>query len=164
MFMDKTKRGILRRTFAAVSVMVLGSVPAFAAADALAGFYGNTVVVAGDAFQAHVHYRADHTLDVSGTASGQAFTTKGIWKIDDKGQLCRNYEKTPPTMPNPLCTAATAHKIGDTWTVTTPTGSPRSITLVAGIRWLFVRRRQHQDRSRSVLATAWPRVRRRTTI
>jgi len=124
----------MRRILGAVSVLVLGSVSAFAAADVMAGFYGNTVVVTGDAFQARVHYRADHTLDISGKASGQAFSTKGTWKIDDKGQICRSYETTPPTMPNPLCTAATAHKVGDTWTVTTLTGSPRSITLVAGIQ------------------------------
>jgi len=123
----------MRKLLAAASVVVLGSIPALAAADVMAGFYGNTVVVTGDAFQAHVHYRADHTLDISGTASGQAFSTKGTWKIDDKGQICRSYDTTPPTMTNPLCTAATSHKVGDTWTVTSPAGS-RSIALVAGIQ------------------------------
>ena len=124
----------MRRILGAAAVVVLGSVPALAAADVMAGFYGNTVVVTGDAFQAHVHYSANHTLDMSGTASGRAFSTKGSWKIDDKGQICRSYKKTPPTMTNPLCTAATAHKVGDTWTVTTPTGGSRNIALVAGIQ------------------------------
>ena len=124
----------MRRILAAAAVVVLGSVPALAADDVMAGFYGNTVVVTGDAFQAHVHYSANHTLDISGTASGQAFSTKGSWKIDDKGQICRSYKKTVPTMANPFCTAATAHKVGDTWTATSPTGSSRNISLVAGIQ------------------------------
>ena len=124
----------MRRILGAAAVVLLGSVPALAAADVMAGFYGNTVVVTGDAFQAHAHYRANHTFDISGTASGQAFSTKGSWKIDDKGQLCRSYKKTVPTMANPLCTAATAHKVGDTWTATTPTGGSRNIALVAGVQ------------------------------
>ena len=124
----------MRRILGAAAVVVLGSVPALAAADVMAGFYGNTVVVTGDAFQAHVHYSANHTLDMSGTASGKAFSTKGSWKIDGKGQICRNYKQTPPTMTNPFCSAATAHKVGDTWTLTTPTGVSRNIALVAGVQ------------------------------
>ena len=124
----------MRRILGVAAVVVLSSAPALAADDVLAGFYGNTVVVTGDGFQAHVHYRADHTLDISGTASGQAFSTKGSWKIDDKGQICRSFKKTVPTMANPFCTEATAHKVGDTWTATTPTGSARNIKLVAGIQ------------------------------
>jgi opacity protein-like surface antigen len=126
------RREFMRRILAAAAMVVLGSVPAFAADAVMAGFYGNTVVVTGDGFQAHVHYRANHTLDISGTASGQAFSTKGSWKIDGKGQICRSYKTAVPTMANPLCTAAAAHKVGDTWTATTPTGSSRNITLVAG--------------------------------
>jgi len=124
----------MRRILAAAVIVVLGGVPALAATDVMAGFYGNTAVVTGDGFQAHVHYRANHTLDMSGTASGTAFSTKGSWKIDDKGQICRSFKKTPPTMTNPFCTPATAHKVGDTWTATTPTGSARNIALVAGIQ------------------------------
>lgn len=124
----------MRRILGAAALVVLGSVPALAATDPMAGFIGNTLVVTGDGFQARVHYRANHTLDMSGTASGKAFSTKGSWKIDDKGQICRSYKQTPPTMTNPFCSAATAHKVGDTWTVTTPTGSSRNIALVAGIQ------------------------------
>ncbi len=75
----------MRRILGAAVVVLLGTVPALAAVDPMAGFYGNTLVVTGDAFQAHVHYRANHTLDMSGTASGKAFSTKGSWKIDGKG-------------------------------------------------------------------------------
>ena len=123
----------MRRIFGATFALALCVTPVLAADDPMAGFYGNTLVVTGDGFQAHVHYRADHTLDMSGTASGQAFSTKGTWTIDDKGQICRSYDKTPPTMTNPFCSPATPHKVGDSWSVTTPAGS-RSITLVAGVQ------------------------------
>jgi hypothetical protein len=123
----------MRRIFGTALAVALGTVRALAADDPMAGFYGNTVVVAGGGFEAHVHYRADHTLDMSGTNSGQAFSTSGTWKIDDNGQLCRSYDKTPPTLQNPLCSAATPHKVGDTWTITTLTGITRNISLVAGV-------------------------------
>ena len=122
----------MRSTIVAAAILVLAVAPAAAADDVMAGFYGNTVEVTGPSFQATVHYRADHTLDTSGTVAGKTFSTKGTWKIDDKGQICRSYDTTPPTMTNPFCTPATAHKVGDTWSVTTPDGSPRTITLKAG--------------------------------
>jgi len=122
----------MRRILFASAAIALAVAPALAADDPMAGFYGNTVDVTGPSFQATVHYRADHTMDSSGTVAGKAFSTKGTWKIDDKGQLCRTYDTTPPTMQNPFCTPATPHKVGDTWTVTTPDGSPRTITLRAG--------------------------------
>lgn len=124
----------MRNIVYAAAVVLLSSAPAIAADDAMAGLYGNTIVVTGDAFQAHAHYRANHTLDISGTASGQAFSTTGSWKIDDKGQICRSYKKTVPTMANPLCTPAAAHKVGDTWTATSIAGGSRNVTLVAGIQ------------------------------
>lgn len=122
----------MRKTIIILAVATLGAAPALAADDVMAGFYGNTVEVTGPSFQATVHYRADHTMDSSGVVSGQAFSTKGTWKIDDKGQICRTYEKAPRTMPNPFCTPAEAHKVGDTWSAKTYDGSPRTITLKAG--------------------------------
>lgn len=122
----------MRKTILVAAIVTLAGAPAFGADDVMAGFYGNTVEVTGPSFQATVHYRADHTMDSSGTIAGKTFSTKGTWKIDDKGQICRTYDTTPPTMTNPFCTAATPHKAGDTWSVTTPDGSPRTITLKAG--------------------------------
>ena len=124
----------MRKMISLAAAFLFCSVPAYAADQVMKGFYGNTLVVTGDAFQSHVHYRADHTLDTSGTASGQAFSTKGTWKIEKKGQVCRTYEKTVPTMSNPFCNVVTAHKVGDTWTTTGSTGSARNITLVAGVQ------------------------------
>lgn len=122
----------MRRTILAAAIITLAAAPAAAADDVMAGFYGNTVIVTGSSFDATVHYRADHTMDTSGTVAGKAFSTKGTWKIDDKGQICRTYDTTPPTMTSPFCTPAAAHKVGDTWSVTTPDGSKRTITLKAG--------------------------------
>jgi len=122
----------MRKTLFALAPFALTIMPAIAADDPMAGFYGNTVDVTGPSFQATVHYRADHTMDTSGMVAGKAFSTKGTWKIDDKGQLCRTYDTTPPTMTNPFCTPATPRKVGDTWTATTPDGSARTITLKAG--------------------------------
>ena len=58
----------MRRILGAAVVVLLGSVPALAAVDPMAGFYGNTLVVTGDAFQAHVHYRANHQFDAQGAS------------------------------------------------------------------------------------------------
>ena len=104
------------------------------AADVMAGYYGNTVVITGAALQVQVHYRADHTLDVAGTRSGQAFSSKGAWKIDDKGQVCRTYETPPPGVPNPFCTPAAAHKVGDTWTMPAASGGTNQAKMVAGVQ------------------------------
>jgi hypothetical protein len=103
-----------------------------AADDVMAGYYGNTVVSSGGMGEAHTHYKADHTFDVSMSAMGQTFNGKGTWSIDDKGQLCRNYETPPPGMPNPLCIPAEAHKVGDAWSVTI-NGQTRNLTLKAGV-------------------------------
>ncbi|HTP77040.1 MAG TPA: hypothetical protein VMJ73_08660 [Rhizomicrobium sp.] len=117
--------------FGAAALLAL-STAAFASDDLMAGYYGNTVISTGGMIESHVHYRADHTFDLSATAMGQSFNSKGTWKIDDKGQLCRTYETAPPGMPNPLCIPAEAHKPGDSWTVTV-NGQTRNMTLKAGV-------------------------------
>lgn len=122
----------MRRIVILASAFVLAATPALAADDIMAGFYGNTVISTGGALESHTHYRADHTFDVTATAMGQSFNDKGTWKIDDKGQLCRTYDAPPPGMPNPLCIAASSHKVGESWTVTV-NGSTRLMTLKAGI-------------------------------
>lgn len=123
----------MRRISLIVSALTLLASPAIAGDDVMAGFYGNTAVVTGGIVESHTHYRADHTFDVSATAMGQSYNFKGTWKIDDTGQLCRTYaDPAPPNTPNPLCTPASAHKVGDTWTVTA-NGSTRTVTLKAGI-------------------------------
>ena len=123
----------MRKLLLAVSGLALIAAPAFAGDDIMAGFYGNTVISTGGMGEAHTHYRADHTFDVTFSAMGQSMNSKGTWNIDAKGQLCRNYDTPPPGMTNPLCIPAEAHKVGDSWTVTF-NGQTRNVTLKAGIQ------------------------------
>jgi hypothetical protein len=123
----------MRRILLAVSALTLLAAPAVAADDIMAGYYGNTVISSGGTMEAHTHYRADHTFDVSASMMGQTFNGKGTWSIDAKGQLCRNYETPPPGMTNPLCIPAEAHKVGDSWTVSV-NGSTRNLTMKAGVQ------------------------------
>lgn len=124
---------VVRTSIVVASVLVLSSAPGLAGDDIMAGYYGNTVVSVGGVLESHTHYRADHTFDVSATAMGQSFNDKGTWAIDDKGQLCRNYESPPPGFPNPLCIPAEAHKVGDSWTVSV-NGQTRNMSMKAGIQ------------------------------
>ncbi|MGZ5987921.1 MAG: hypothetical protein ACXWLZ_02615 [Rhizomicrobium sp.] len=122
----------MRRILMFASAVALCATPAFASDDIMAGYYGNTVVSAGGMIESHTHYRADHTFDLTASAMGQTFNSKGTWKIDDKGQLCRTYETAPPGMPNPLCIPAEPHKPGDNWTASV-NGQTRNMTMKAGI-------------------------------
>src|SRR6185436_19092158 len=61
---DETPTGDdMRRVLIAASAIALFAMPTFAADDIMTGFYGNTVVSTGGMFEAHTHYRADHTFD-----------------------------------------------------------------------------------------------------
>ena len=103
---------------------------AFAADDIMAGDYGNTVISKSAMSETHLHYKADHTFDGSGSMMGQSAQLKGTWSIDDKGQLCRVFDPPLPMGPaNPVCGPAAAHKVGDTWTM-----GDRTVTLVQGIQ------------------------------
>jgi hypothetical protein len=116
----------------AASILGLSAGPALAA-DLMAGYYGNTVIVTGPGLEVHVHYRADHTLDLTGTRSGTAFKAKGTWAIDKNGQLCRTYETPPPGVPNPFCTPLTAHKLGDAWSMQAAGGGLNQARMVGGV-------------------------------
>ena len=113
------------------AVLLASSSIAFAADDVMASFYGNTTISKGsNGSEVHMHYKADHTFDGTGSMMGQSMALTGTWNIDDKGQLCRNYNPALPMGPaNPVCTPIAAHKIGDTWSV-----MDRTITLVPGIQ------------------------------
>ena len=124
----------MQKFLIAASALALCAVPAFAADDVMAGFYGNTAVVTGGMVESHTHYRADHTFDVTASAMGQNYVFKGTWAIDAKGQLCRTYaDPAPPNSPNPLCTPIDPHKVGDSWTVTM-NGNTRTVTLKSGVQ------------------------------
>ena len=53
--------------------------------------------------------------------------------LNDKGEICRTYNTPVPGMPNPICNAWAAHKVGDSWQITV-NGRTSEVTLVAGIQ------------------------------
>jgi hypothetical protein len=123
----------MRGIFIAAAVLALSAVPALAADDVMAGYYGNTSISTGGMLEIHTHYRADHTFDFSASMMGINRSGKGTWSLDDKGQICRNIVDPPAGVPNPSCSPITAHKVGDSWTMTS-NGNTRTVTLKAGIQ------------------------------
>jgi hypothetical protein len=124
----------MRKFLTAASVIALSATPALAADDAMAGFYGNTIVSTGGAAEIHTHYRADHTFDLVGSMMGMSQTFKGTWAEDGKGNVCRTFAgDAPPNTPNPLCAPLAAHKVGDSWSVTM-NGNTRALTVKAGVQ------------------------------
>lgn len=119
----------------ATALFALMATSAFAADDPMASYYGNTIVSTGGMGEVHSHYRADHSFDMVGSAMGMTMTFKGTWAEDGKGNICRTFTSSPPPgTPNPLCRPLPPHKIGDTWTMTQPDGSTRTLSLKAGVQ------------------------------
>jgi len=121
------------RLILAASAALLIAAPAFAGDDVMANFYGNTVITKSGMGESHTHYKADHTVTADATSMMGSMTLTGTWSINDKGELCRNYSNAPAMMPNPLCYPWASHKVGDSWTITTPRGSADA-KLVAGVQ------------------------------
>jgi hypothetical protein len=117
------------RAFVFGCAALLASTSLVCADDIMANFYGNTVIAKGPTSEVHVHYKADHTFDGTGTSAMGSMALTGKWMIDDKSQLCRNYDTPPPGMTNPVCTPWSARDVGDTWTI-----MDRTVTLVQGIQ------------------------------
>ena len=123
----------MRKTILAATAILLVATPILAADDIMANFYGNTVVVTGGLVDSYTHFRPDHTFDSSAIVMGMKMTRKGTWSIDDKGQLCRLFDNPPPGTPNPFCTPAESHKLGDSW-IMTVNGKTRTVFLKPGIQ------------------------------
>jgi hypothetical protein len=119
----------------AATLLALAATPVLAGDDdALAGYFGNTVISTGGMAEVHTHYRADHTFDLTGSMLGMSKSFKGTWATDGKGNLCRTFVgDVPPNTPNPLCRPLLAHKVGDTWTVTM-NGTTSTLTMKAGVQ------------------------------
>jgi hypothetical protein len=117
------------RAFVLGAAALLATTSLAFADDIMAGYYGNTVIAKSAMSEIHMHYKADHTFDGTGSSMMGSMALKGTWTLDAKGQLCRTYETPPPGVINPLCTPWSAHKVGETWTM-----NDRTITLVAGIQ------------------------------
>ena len=122
----------MRRILIAAAALLMSGGAGLAADDAMAGFYGNTVISTGNGIESRTHFNADHTFDAKFTQGGQSLTSKGTWTADG-GQVCRTYNPAPPGVPNPICIPAEPHKVGDHWTVTAG-GGTREVTMVAGVQ------------------------------
>lgn len=122
----------MRKVLITTAALAIIATPALAD-DVMANFYGNTIVVTGGMVESHTHYRADKTFDVTASAMGMDYKFGGTWEI--KGdQVCRTFVgEMPPNTTNPNCSPLSAHKVGETWTMTTPTGQTRTLTLKAGV-------------------------------
>lgn len=116
------------RTFLIGAAALLASASLAHADDIMANFYGNTVEATSAMGTIHVHYKADHSFDGTGTSPLGSMALTGKWYLDDKSQLCRNYDVPPPGRTNPVCTPWAAHNVGDTWQTNSAT-----VTLVKGI-------------------------------
>jgi hypothetical protein len=112
------------------TVAVVVSASFARANDLMANYYGNTIIAKTSASEFHFHYRADHTFDGSGHGPNGPLALQGKWFLDDRGQLCRNYDMPPPGTSNPVCTPWLSHSVGDTWTLKEGVAA----TLVQGVQ------------------------------
>lgn len=80
----------------------------------MAGYFGNTVVATTAEGELHIHYRADHTFDASGTNAGGPIAFKGTWSFNKKGALCLIRDTAPPKA-EPNCEDWYVHAVGDSW-------------------------------------------------
>ena len=120
----------MKRSFLFAAVAAL-AVAAAAQADPLAGAYGNTVVrTMPDGTKATTYFNADKTWE----EHNGAVTTKGTFAMKDDTHVCMTQTDPAPADPAKAttCNEAADHKVGDTWTGTTPDGKPVSLTITAG--------------------------------
>jgi hypothetical protein len=115
----------MRSFFFAAAAILLTSTIAYAD-DVMASRYGNTTITTdASGVQTRIYYNADGTF--TGKQGDQNFT--GTWKLDGSGQICMTYVPAYPGTTNPICYAAIAHQVGDSWSA-----AGRSMTLVKGIQ------------------------------
>ena len=116
--------------FAAAAVAAL-AVSTAAQADPLAGAYGNTITITqDDGTKFTAYFNADKTWEEHHGAT----VVKGTFEFKDNNQLCKTITAPAPADPAKAtsCEVAQDHKIGDTWTETSPNGKSITITITAG--------------------------------
>lgn len=114
-----------------IAALALSALVASAfAADPMAGYYGNTLVVSGPKGERKMMYNADHTYS-STDAEGKA--ASGTWEV--KGaELCTTRLQPPPDKPNDAhCRPLAADKkAGDSWQAPGRNGETMTFKVVAG--------------------------------
>jgi hypothetical protein len=110
---------MMRAMLLGAAALVLSAVtPALAddttAADPMATYYGNTVVVVdAKGLESHTYYAADHTF--TGVAPAYSYKYQGTWELKD-GQICSTFNPVPPGITNPSCNPFVPRAVGDSWT------------------------------------------------
>jgi|ERR1700733_1960134 len=115
--------------FAAAVLVLAFAAASSAAADSMAGLYGNTIVCtypSGAITKVYPQEGGVFTVVRGGK------TITGTW-LDDGVNVC--YTETNPAPPpgtKNVCVASKAWKVGDGWQVTDPTGATCNAILMAG--------------------------------
>lgn len=119
----------MKRILMGVAALALSTTLAVAAADPMAGRYGNTTVVTNAKGEVtKLHYNQDGTMAVilpDGTK------TTGKWAMKD-GKLCVTADAGPQKGQEQCNPFAGEKKVGDTWEITMGDGSKAKVTIVAG--------------------------------
>jgi hypothetical protein len=104
--------------------------------DLMASTYGNTVKSTDSkGVSSTLLFNADGTYTVNATGpDGKPVSIPGKWTTKDGGATLCLESAGPPNAPPPppSCSPLTAHKVGDTWTVTNDTNQSFTVVLVAG--------------------------------
>ncbi|MDP1631809.1 MAG: hypothetical protein Q8L66_10365 [Caulobacter sp.] len=114
----------MRILLGAVAALTLSATAAMAGDEVMASRIGNTTITSdASGASTHIWYEGDHTF--TGEQGDQALA--GTWAV--KGaNVCLTFEgAAPPGYPNPICTAVSDHKVGDSWT-----SGPFTVQLVEG--------------------------------
>jgi hypothetical protein len=118
-----------RFVLAAAAVLMSAGI---AHADPFAGMYGNTVTITGpDGTKSTAYVNADMTWEQH--AAGGA-VMKGTYTWKDAGTVCFTLTDPAPKSGDATnCSPVPAdHKVGDTWTETTPKGQTITYAVTAG--------------------------------
>ncbi len=119
----------MRRILAGVAAVLISG--AALAADPLATYYGNTVVITDAKGQmGRSLINPDHSF-VSYQPDGTP--VRGIWETDGK-QICYTVTAPPPPQGQQaprVCRPLVSHRVGDSWTIT-QNGQNWTATLRAG--------------------------------
>ncbi len=81
------------------------------AGDAMAAYYGNTLISRDGGYVSHFYYKADHTF--SGKVPAYMFAFQGTWQQMPDGSICRIYNPPLPRVKNPDCGPLLVHHLGD---------------------------------------------------
>ena len=114
----------------AVAAFALSATLAVAAADPMAGRYGNTTVVTNAKGEVtKLQYKADGTMTVilpDGTK------TTGKWAMKD-GKLCVTPDAGPQKGQEQCNPFTAGKKVGDSWEITLGDGTKAKVAIVAGL-------------------------------